>query len=169
MSDEPRFHRWVRASFATALYEEFMPVKVQGLGRLDQDLFEQDKLILAGAGAYAPERDLGALSYHITLSYLWVLGAYEVLRAINQRCIESGRSDQEVLQVLRQFERLRMPLAKFEAANRHRDTDSKIAYPALNSEHGVAWEVAENVFISRGVLSGALLALLENKRAIAVV
>lgn len=167
MNDEPRFHRWVRASFVTAQYEKFMPVTVQGLGRLDQDLFEQDKLVLAGGGAFAPEGDLGALSYHVTLSYLWVLGAYEVLRAINQRGMESGHADQEVLKVLRQFERLRMPLAKFEAARRHRPTDSKIAYPALNSDHGVAWEVAENVFISRGVLSGEFLALLEAKRAAA--
>ena len=169
MNDEPRFDRWVRASFATAQYEKFMPVTVQGLGRLDHDLFGQDKLVLAGAGPFAPDGDLGALSYHITLSYLWVLGAYEVLRAINQRSKESGHSDQEVLQVLRQYERLRMPLAKFEPANRHKHTDSKIAYPALNPEHGVAWEVAANVFISRGALSGELLALLESKRAIAAV
>jgi len=164
MNDEPRFHRWVRASFVTAQYEEFMPVTVQGLGRLDQDLFEQDELILAGGGAFAPEGDLGALSYHITLSYLWVLGAYEILRVINQRDMQSGHSDQEVLKVLRNFERLRMPLAKFEAARRHRHTDSKIAYPVLNSEHGVAWELADSVFISRGVLSGEFLALLESKR-----
>lgn len=159
--EESRFGRWVKASYATAQYERFMPVTIQGLGKLDQDLVIQDRLLIAGLGPFALDGDPMELSRHLTLSYLWVLGAYEVLRAINQQCKESHGASPAVLHVLRQFERLRMPLAKFEPAYRHRNTDSKIAYPALNSEYGIAWEVAPDVFIPRGALSDELLALLE--------
>jgi hypothetical protein len=73
--------------------------------------------------------------------------------------------DEALTTLLRKFERLRMPLAKFEAAGRHKKTDLKIAYPALNSQHGIAWQVSENTFISRGELADEFLALLESWRA----
>lgn len=165
MSSLPRLHRWVNASHTAAKYETFMVISIQGLGRLDHDLYEQDKLISENPEALSLGGDLGALSYHITMSYLWVLGAYEVLRSIRQRIKESGSQDEALTTLLRKFERLRMPLAKFEAATRHKETDSRIACPALNSQHGIAWQVSESTFISRGELANEFLALLEGWRA----
>ena len=143
----------------------YMLVTIQGLGRLDHDLHASDRELLSSTGAFHPDGDVGALSYHITLSYLWVLGAYEVIRAMNQRRREANEDDQGLVALLRKYERVRMPLAKFEPAGRHENTDSKIAYPVLNSEHGVGWQVAPDVFITRGELSDAFLSWLESKRA----
>jgi hypothetical protein len=163
MNDVPRFHRWVKASFATTRYERFMPVTVQGLGRLDKDLFKQDKKLLAGLDLYQDGGDPGAISYHLTLSYLWVLGVYEVLRSINQSCRNSGNKDDQIDSVLRKYERLRIPLAKFEPAKKHKDTDSKIAYPSINPQVGIAWQLGDDFHVSRADLSDSFLELLERK------
>lgn len=164
MNPSPRLHRWVSASFAAAPDERYMPVTIQGLGRLDHDLYAFDRQLLSATGVLHSDGDEGALSYHITLSYLWVLGAYEVIRAMKQRKWGANKDDQALVHLLRKYERIRMPLAKFEPARRHENTDSKIAYPVLNSEHGVGWQVAPEVFISRGELSDAFLSWLESRR-----
>jgi hypothetical protein len=161
MGGNSRFERWVKASFVTARYESFMPATVQGLGQIDHMLYAEDQRLVS----QAPENaEPSALTLHITLSHLWVLGAYEVLRTMHQRCREGSGVDESVRDLLRKFERLRVPLAKFEPAGRHRATDTKIAYPALNTQHGVAWQVADDVFIPRGQLSEEFLSLLERKR-----
>lgn len=142
MESLPRYHRWVNASHIAAKYEPFMVPSIQGLGRLDHDLYEQDGLLTANPMALSSDSDLGALSYHITMSYLWVLGAYEIIRSMQQRNKEGGLNDEKLAALLRKFERLRMPLAKFEPAKRHKKTDSQIAYPALNELYGIAWQVS---------------------------
>jgi hypothetical protein len=152
MNSLPRFYRWVNSSHTAAKYETFMVVSIQGLGRLDHDLYEQDKLISKNPEALSLGGDPGALSHHITLSYLWVLGAYEVIRSIRQRIRQLGVQDEALTTLLRKFERLRMPLAKFETSDRHKKTDSRIAYPALNSQYGIAWQVSENTFFQEGSL-----------------
>jgi hypothetical protein len=111
----------------------------------------------------------GDLGDHLTLSYLWVLGAYEIIRALDQR----SREDEQFLPELKErlkklkheFERIRIPLAKFEAATRHRETDSHIAYPAINTEKGIAWRVSVDVWITRRDLSDSMLELLESINA----
>lgn len=170
MIESDRFHRWVNASFVTARFENFMPITVQGLGRLDHDLVTGDARFLAlSEEQCASETESLALNYRITLSYLWVLGAYEVVRTIDQRCREQDPSlasatSKAILALKRQFERLRIPLAKFEPANRHRETDSKVAYPALNLDYGIAWQVVADTFIPRKVLSDSFLEFLEGLR-----
>jgi len=165
MIQKPRFERWISASFATAQYQVFLPVTVQGLGFLDEELFQKDRLITQGIGSgTTPEATL-SFNRHLTVSYLWVLGAYEVIRTIKVRCKESKCPDPEVDRVYENFRRLRVPLAKLEAARGYKTTDAPIAYPALNSQYGIAWQIAEDVFIPRGSLSDDLLALLESKRA----
>ena len=61
-----------------------------------------------------------------------------------------------------EFERIRIPLAKMEPARRHADTDSKIAYPALNSNFGISWRVSEEKYVVRRELSDNLLILIES-------
>ena len=161
----PRINRWVYASHTAAKYEPFMVPGIQGLGRLDHDLYEKDELLARNPMALSSSSDLGALSYHITMSYLWVLGAYEIIRSIQQRNKDTGLSDEKLTALLRKFERLRMPLAKFEPANRHKNTDSKIAYPALNELNGITWQISDEIFISRGELANEFLSLLEGWRA----
>ena len=64
----------------------------------------------------------------------------------------------------KEFNRLRIPLAKMEPASAHKETDSHIAYPAINRQKGIAWQVAQNVYITRQELADRLLAALELAR-----
>lgn len=164
--DHARYNRWKRASFALLQIEPFLAQTVQQLGKIDASLYEKD-------GRYREIRarnDAGPgeweeLNESLTLAYLWVLGAYEVVRTIDQRFRELGLHTAEQYNqsttVKHTFERVRIPLAKLEPANRHKSTDTGFAYPALNASHGLGWIVAEGVVISRGDLSSLLLDFLE--------
>lgn len=175
-----RLLRWIEGSQALEKIEPFMPVIVQGLGQLDVKLIQDDQDItaLAVKQRSSPDLSIGrqdlenwSISFmdQLTLSYLWVLGAYELVRTIDQRGRDTpspfGSQLGGKLTVLKHtFERLRMPLAKFEPSRRHQKTDSTIAWPAIHQEKGVSWQVAKNVFVSRRDLSDNLLSLLEEIR-----
>jgi hypothetical protein len=64
-----------------------------------------------------------------------------------------------------QFERVRMPLAKVEAPDRHHQTDYGVAYPALSATLGLCWKVTDDDLISRDQLGIELLEFLEYARA----
>jgi hypothetical protein len=166
-----RLERWIHASFATAKFEEFMVPLVQGLGHLDVSLGEDDLLFLAD---FEKKRhsvtESMKLTERFTLSHLWVLGAYELVRSICQRITENPAAVPEEVartfeELKKEFNRLRVPLAKMEPASAHKDTDSKIAFPALSPTRGIAWQVAEGVFINRQDLADSLLTTLEQARS----
>ena len=165
MSQKPRCERWISASFVTAQYQSFLPVTVQGLGFLDEELFQKDQQIIQGIGLGSSHEEIITFNRHITLSYLWVLGAYEVIRTIKEKSKALKSPDSEVHKIHERFRRLRIPLAKLETPRGYKESDAPIAYPALNSQYGIAWQVAEDVFIPRGSLADDLLTLLESKRA----
>ena len=117
---------------------------VQGLRRLDTALTEADKIFLSDfeKNKTSLEESL-KLSERITLSYLWVLGAYELVRTICQRIKEKGMVfpkdlANDFISIKVEFERLRIPLAKMEPARRHKDTDSHIAHPVIHPDRGIA-------------------------------
>jgi len=101
-----------------------------------------------------------------TLSQLWVLGAYEATRTIDE-CARKApkvlpkRLSQRILSTKRAFARARMPLAKFEPASAHRKTDFSVARPAMHRELGISWRLSKRFFVSRRHLSDKLLAMLD--------
>jgi hypothetical protein len=143
-----------------------MVTVVQGLGRLDITLIDADQVFISDF-----ERNINSLpestklTEQFTLSYLWVLGAYELVRSICQRIKEKNGTIPDELkgfaELKKEFNRLRVPLAKMEPASSHKNTDSHIAYPALNTKKGIAWQIAHDVFITRQDLADRLLATLE--------
>jgi hypothetical protein len=140
-----------------------MVIPAQGLGWLDCQLIAEDAR-LAEAPPFEHARPM-ALNEQITLSYLWVLGGYELVRTIDQRHAADERLQSmspKLSQLKRTFARVRVPLAKFEPASRHRDTDTPFAWPARHPTLGSAWRVADNEFISRRELSNEMLDLLES-------
>ena len=164
--EHERYVRWVNSSHALGRIEPFLIPVIQGLGRLDVSLIIGDKRF---AELHEETRntieEATNLTDRITYSYLWVLGSYELIRTLDQRCRENPRLldnhlANKINETKQSFERLRIPLAKLEPSRRHRDTDSPIAYPAIHERMGISWHVS-NVFISRRELSDALLALFE--------
>ena len=165
-----RTERWVRASFATVRFEQVMCMTIQSLGRIDVSLIEGDELFIANFEINRNSLNENLkLNDRFTLSYLWVLGSYEVVRTICQ-CIKENRNgiSEEMAgkfeSLKKEFNRLRVPLAKMEASSAHKSTDSHFAYPAINTR-GIAWQVSQDVLITRRDLSDQLLETLEFARS----
>ena len=142
---------------------------VQGLGRLDVSLVEEDQSFVSefDKNEGSIEEAL-KLTDRFTLSYLWVLGAYELVRSICQRLDKNKDTvspdvAQSFVTLKKQFNRIRVPLAKMEAASGYK-TDSHIAYPAIDFEKGIAWQLNQTDFITRKDLADQLLAVLEDAR-----
>jgi len=159
-----KLEQWIEAARAVETIEPWLIPVIQGLGRLDAHLIEAADHF---AGQTPAERqtlhESLRLTDRVTLAYLWVLGTYEVVRTLDQRI----RAEPVKLAwckaadfngVKKQLTRLRIPLAKFEAAKAHKATDRSIAYPALRDPTGVvAWNVGRDTFIERKDLSDIVL------------
>jgi hypothetical protein len=164
-----RNESWVRGSFALARHDQWLVPVLQGLGRLDVRLIDEDERFLhLSDEERSTDAELIAFDELRTLSYLWVLGAYELIRTLHQRMRTSPRqvgtpAERAVGELKRTFNRLRVPLAKLEPSGSN-PSDSPIAYPAIHPTKGAAWQIARDTFVTRLELSGALLDLLEHLR-----
>lgn len=169
---EERFERWLKVSIGLARFDPFLPSLVQSLGKMDATLCETDVSLVEKyrQGGNANE-DYEMIQGHLTHSYLWILGSYEVIRTLTQSIKENKSDDPaEVLErfqnAKKRFARLRIPLAKFEVAKAHNKTDFKIAYPGFAYQIGIAWQVSDDVVISRQELSDLFLETLEFTRVL---
>ena len=86
MIDQPRYAEWVRLWHSAGCIEPFMIIAIQGLGRVDAILVAQNQVFLS-----LPETKRTTIDAMLELtdrfmnSNLWVLGAYEIIRIIEQR------------------------------------------------------------------------------------
>lgn len=137
------------------------------LGSDDSVLYEYECLLNFDApniiaGNPTPEID-DMLHGMVWKSYLWVLAAYEMIRTISQTLQEtnSGAEITSKSKVLKSdFERLRVPLAKFEPARKHQNTDYRFPLGCMQPGRGLCWAVADGVVISRMELSDKLVGFL---------
>lgn len=166
MLDQPRYAKWVNVSHGLDHILPDAATVIQGLGKLDAKLVHEDEVFrgLTAEVRGSFEESL-KLTERFTLSYLWVLGTYEVVRAACARVDKNlnmlPKSLAKRLKTAKlEFARLRMPLAKFEAASSHR-TDFPVGRPAMHRELGISWRIASRTFISRRKLSDRWLTLLE--------
>jgi hypothetical protein len=165
--DHERYSHWVKSSFALARFDQFMVPLIQQLGRIDCQLIAEDHCFSQSSqDRRATIGESLKLTDRHTLSHLWVLGAYELVRTLDQRAQEqptvvSSELRERIRDTKHLFARLRMPLAKMEPSRAHRATDFRIAYPMLHDELGISWQVAPDIFISRRELSDALLSLVK--------
>lgn len=163
--DLERNARWVDASLKFLNFDEFFVMTIQGLGKLDSKLVVEDERITKHK---QPSNPMGDVGDHLTLSYLWVLGAYEVIRSLCQRSQEDStffaKYRKDLLKLKVEFTRIRIPLAKFEPAKKFADTDSHVAYPGFHVVLGTSWQLSENVWINRRTLSDSMLTLFERMK-----
>lgn len=160
--DIERNKRWVDVSHKFESFTPLVAITIQGLGSLDSKLtIEDENLIKTGK----PKNPWGDLKDLLTLSYLWVLGAYELIRSLEQRSKEDNlffpMFKQDLKKLKLEFARIRVPLSKFEPASSHIDTDYSFAYPVLVSGLGTGWKTSEQFWISRRELADQLLILFE--------
>jgi len=165
-----RLDTWIWASHRLNKIENaitFVPF-IQMLGVYDKQLIEFDRIIIQPNFS-------GSLSDHFEFSRLWIFGCYEITRAIYDRCrrkkpknkpqflnypkCSSDELDSEVLETKNYIGRLRMPLAKFEAAWGHESDLSDPPYYIV-SNVGAGWILSHKDAISRRQISDKFLTLL---------
>lgn len=168
---EARNERWLKVSIGLGRFEKSMWPLVLQLGRLDTRLIQADEVWPDRFfGPRLSYEDSNALHEHITLSYLWVLGAYEFTRTLCDRVSldDPAKTPPGVryilLEVKNRFNRVRVPLAKMEAASKHAHDDSPIAYSGMKRGMGVAWILNSSTDVTRRELSDSLLEALERRR-----
>ena len=121
---DDRFQRWVDASSVAGAVEPSMIPLVQGLGRFDCHLINEDSRFAALSQEQSSSlNESSRLADRLTLSYFWVLAAYELVRTLDQRWRTGAttlpdESGSRVTALKRRMERLRIPLAKMETARR---------------------------------------------------
>jgi hypothetical protein len=165
-----RQSRWLKASTAALLIKPEIHGIVRMLGKIDVKLHEEDIRYCALPSDISSITSDQWNNMHdsIALSHLWILGAYELVRTLNQTLATATTSSKEVtdkcLRLKHEFERIRMPLAKLETPKHHHQTDYGVAYAAFDKTYGQGWMVSENDFITRDQLGRGLLEFLEFAR-----
>jgi hypothetical protein len=162
---DDRYQRWIDASSATSVVEPFMVPLIQGLGRFDCHLIhEETRSSTLNQEQSSSVREKALLSDRITLSYFWVLAAYELVRTLDQRWRIGATTlpdefGSRVTALKRRMDRLQIPLVKLETTRRF-PTDSTLAYPIISRDFGVAWHIAQDMYVTRRELADQLLSFL---------
>ena len=162
---DDRYRRWLDASSAASAIDQFMVPLIQGLGRFDCHLIREDARFAAlNQEESSSSRETALLADRFTLSYFWVLAAYELVRTLDQRWRIGATTlpdelGSRIAALKRRMDRMRVPLLKMETPRRF-PTDSTMAYPSNSTGFGVAWHIAEDMYVTRRELSDQLLGFL---------
>lgn len=153
--DYSRYQTWVTVSFRWIREEKdkIIPSRIQGLGLIDAYLYGANKFDINDINdkLIVNEYDIPNFDYININSYLWVLGVYELFRMIDQRLNENENlaladSKLAINEAKKQFQRIRVPLAKLEPSNKFKKTDYDV--PALGGDnHQLGWNLNENQII----------------------
>ncbi len=133
---------------------------VRALGRLDCSLRKAVQDVFDTLDEATPGTEGGGMTDYLYLSKLWVLGAYEAARSLDEWLAPEHQCKERVKKLKRSLERVRMPLAKLEAAERF--PGDKVSGTMVGSrEEGFAWEVADGVVVGRNELADEFLSVLD--------
>lgn len=164
--DKNRSSEWVDSSQGLRHVEMLLVGNAQGLGLLDVELIQEFPKL----NFYSKlEEDRLKKLRHITLSELWVMGAYELTRLINEinkeRNFINGHAKEKLKEVLTIFTNIRTPLAKLQKSGKEKRLFSQIATKSLfDSNKGLGWHLYDGktgTIIFRKDLSDSLLGLLK--------
>ena len=155
---------WNRAINAVQSLELNIRWPLLSLKRLDAELWERTpRLIRIREKESISDADHLLLQRTVGDAFFWVLGAYEMVRTLDQRCKAKHAGTTRAAHfndVKLQVERVRMPLAKLEPARRHRSFDRSFASAVLSRGKGYCWRVADGHDIPFTTLSDQVLSSL---------
>ena len=165
-----RYSEWLNSSFAFMNIEMLLLGEVQALGELDIELIDEFSKIKINSRL---DEDLREKRRYILLSKLWVLGAYELIRFLNdinkKRNFLDETTKAKLGEVLTTFTKVRVPLAKFQKSGKDKALYQGVADSFLDSNKGIGWKVyshgknkLEKEIFYRNDLGNLLLELLRN-------
>jgi hypothetical protein len=159
---------WKKYSRILENIDSFLPYFIEGLGNLSDELIDKFKDI----HSYEDDKDKlmvfesSEFLEYTTQSQLWVMGCYEVIRTLDQRAREGSLYNEEIRgdinRAKKYFERIRIPMAKFEPSKSKKDED--YSYPLLwfRMGEGAVWSLNKTTIISRKDLAETFYILLKN-------
>jgi hypothetical protein len=137
-----RQSEWMNSSFTFMGVEMLLLGEVQALGELDIELIEELSKIDINSKS---KEDLRKKRRYLLLSKLWILGAYELIRFLNdynkQRNLLNEKIKQKLKEVLEKFTRIRIPLAKFQKIGNDKRLYESVADSFIDSSKGVGWKI----------------------------
>ena len=162
-----RLLRWLVGAYKLTAHHGGFAQSLTGLGRLDCALRSANKLFynfITGGVKVGDPSDV--LTDFPCLSGLWTMGMYEGLRTLSQKLSNDAKlgkahpaaDDVRLLRI--RFERVRMPLAKFEPALRF-PTDHDYLSQSVGGPDGWGWVVADKTVIYRNSLADEVLNLFD--------
>ena len=159
--DLERRNCWIEHQGSLDYVHELLCAPYQGIAWIDALLVKEDGKLVSGE----PIGLMGDLSQHFTQAYLWVLGAYEIVRTISQFSDKAENTalsthKDEIRALKHKFELVRMPLAKFEASRKNPDGYT-FAWPIVDKQKGTGWLISEGSYITRRELSDEFLELMK--------
>jgi hypothetical protein len=162
--DIERRNCWIEHQGPLDHIHDLLRAPYQGIAWIDALLVKEDKKLVSGESVGF----MGDLSQHFTQAYLWVLGAYEIVRTLSQFSDETKNSalsahKNEIRVLKHKFELVRVPLAKFEAPRRN-PNGYTFAWPIIDKQKGTGWLISEGVYITRRELSDEFLELMKKLR-----
>lgn len=137
-----RLSEWENNSMGLMHIEMLLVGNAQGLGILDVELIEEFPELKINSQLY--EDRLRKLR-HITLSELWVMGAYELVRLINDinknRNFIKENTKVKLKEVLTIFTEIRIPLTKFQKQGEKRLYSKIVTKNLFDSDKGIGWHL----------------------------
>lgn len=163
--EKNRYSDWIESSMGLMQVEMLLINDTQGLGMIDVELIKEFTELKLDSKV---EDDLLRKYKHIFLSKLWVFGAYELVRVINdinkKRNLLEEKVKKKLKEVLTIFTKIRTPLAKLQKPGEQR-LFSQIATKSLfKKDKGLGWHIYDGrigTIIFRSDLSDKLLELLK--------
>ncbi|MBU1252522.1 MAG: hypothetical protein KJ905_00700 [Nanoarchaeota archaeon] len=139
--EENRHSEWIKNSIGLMYIEMLLVGNAQGLGILDVELIEEFPKLKINSQL---DGDRLRKLRHVTISELWVMGTYELIRLINEinkkRNFLNENSKEKLKKNLTIFTEVRTPLTKFQKQGKEKRLYSKIATKNLfYSDKGVGW------------------------------
>jgi len=137
-----RYTEWIDNSDGLRYVDLLLIGNAQGLGILDVELIQEFPKIRIDSQL---EEDRQKKLRHITLSELWVMGAYELIRLIdniiqNDKDTFSRETKQKLKDKLSIFTQVRIPLVKFKQRGKN-ELYSGITVPKFDLVNGLGWKI----------------------------
>ena len=135
---------------------QFLDLRIRwpllSLKRLDSSLWLRTPRLIKIRDSLdkATNSDHDLLQETIGDAFFWALGAYEIIRTLDQRCRSkhAGTALEAHFRDTKHFlERVRVPLAKLEPSRRHGVSDFSYARAVLARGKGYAWGVSNGTNI----------------------
>ena len=138
-----RYSEWVESSSGLAFVDMLLIGNAQGLGLLDIELIQESPQIKMN---FQSEEERLKKLRHITLSELWVIGAYELVRVISEMI--SKRKEKvganimgKIKETLTLFTEIRVPLVKFQKAGQRELFSGLASKCEFDENKGLGWKI----------------------------